>query len=122
MHKLLVICILLGIFAQSSVRSAWVVYYYANKSEFVQQCVNSDKPSLHCDGKCTLLNDMKAAEQHLPYLPNVLRQLNDIVYDLPQALFPLQPIYLEEAFVQPKFAYMFPAFKSPVKGIFKPPA
>lgn len=122
MHNLFIICILFGILAQSSLRSAWVVYYYANKIEYVQQCINRDKPELHCDGKCALLNDMKAAEEHLPYLPNVLRQLNDIVYDLPEALFQLHPFYPEEAPIQPKFAYVFPSFKSPVKGIFKPPA
>ncbi|MEY3239245.1 MAG: hypothetical protein RIR11_683 [Bacteroidota bacterium] len=122
MHKLLIICILSGILAQASMRSAWVVYYYASKSEFVQQCVNRDKPDLHCDGKCALLNNMKASEEHLPYLPSALRQLNDIMYDLPEVLFQLSLFYHAEAPTQPKFAYVFPAFKSPVKGIFKPPA
>lgn len=122
-RKILCVLVLLGIIAQTSLRFGWTVYYYARKSTFVQQCVNRDKPQLHCDGKCVLMQRLKSEdERRNPMMPDVLRNLGDeILFFEPTPIFHLnsrlsavecsQPIGREET--RPE---------APASGIFKPPA
>jgi hypothetical protein len=62
--------IVLSMGIQMSVRAGWMAYYYIKKSEFVQYCINLDKPQLHCEGKCVLMQRLKAQEtDKTPQLP-----------------------------------------------------
>ncbi len=45
-------------------RMGVLVYYQANKAYIAKVlCVNKNRPSLHCDGKCYLAQKLKAAEE-----------------------------------------------------------
>ena len=112
----------MGVLAQTSLRFGWTVYYYARKTTFVQQCVNRDKPQLHCDGKCVLMQRLKSEdEQRNPMMPDLLRNMADEVlffeqidvFHLSGRMYPLersQPVCYEET--RPE---------APAPGIFKPP-
>lgn len=45
-------------------RMGVVVYFQANKAYIAKVlCVNKNRPSLHCDGKCYLAKKLKATEE-----------------------------------------------------------
>ena len=42
------------------------IHFYVNQGEITRlECVNKDKPNLHCNGKCYLAKKLKMAEEHL---------------------------------------------------------
>src|SRR5205085_1919482 len=44
-------------------KPAWpLIDYYANRDFFAEVlCINKDKPALHCNGRCVLMQKLKAA-------------------------------------------------------------
>ena len=134
MKKALCAIWLLGVFAQSSVRLGWVLYYHINKSRIVATlCENRDKPDMHCDGKCYLRKKLESAERvqtskeqadgKMPPLPEPLRQLAQAPLFLPPAeawFLHLAPRVLWERTDFPALPMRWPQ-AYPV-GIFKPPS
>lgn len=44
----------------------WQIHFYMNQREITRlECINKDKPNLHCNGKCFLAKKLKMAEEHL---------------------------------------------------------
>ncbi len=121
-HKLLIGFVIISTLCHTSIRSIWTAYYYAYKSEFVQACINRDKPELHCDGKCALMDRMEDQEEDLPFMPKVLVQLEEMVCDLPQNLSHRQ--YLDSMETSATGAIYWSGLDPdpPVSGIFKPPS
>lgn len=37
--------------------------YQINLPEYIAQCINKDKPELHCNGQCVLMEKMKEREK-----------------------------------------------------------
>jgi hypothetical protein len=115
--------------AQVSIRFGWTVYYFTQKNEFIQNCINRDKPEMQCDGKCYLRLQMGLLEPEvtpeLPAsasLPDFLRNLPDFLYDFPRPLsWFLLKAPTDETTVQ-TFAWTASWPQAPVRIIFKPPA
>ena len=52
--------LLLGsILLQTLGGSMWVLRYYFKKAQYLEHCINRDKPDLHCEGKCQLKIELK---------------------------------------------------------------
>lgn len=120
--KILCLLVLMGILAQTSLRFGWTVYYYARKSTFVEQCINRDKPQLHCDGKCVLMQRLKSEdEQRNPMMPDMLRNIGDeVLFFEPISDFHLNRLaYCSERSQSARYEETRP--EAPAPGIFKPP-
>lgn len=97
-----------------------VAEYQVNKNYIAAfLCVNKSKPTLHCEGKCQLSKELKAAEAHEKNHPTPVKEKLEVLY------------FCEAA---PGFFFQFPTvFKTqfpslsnpdvtpPVFGIFHPP-
>jgi hypothetical protein len=55
------------LYAIALVRPAYpLLEYYFKLEEYKQSCINKSKPQLHCNGKCVLMQRMKALHQQEP--------------------------------------------------------
>lgn len=120
--KVLCLMVLLGILAQTSLQFGWTVYYYARKSTFIERCINRNRPELHCDGKCVLMQRLKAEdEQQHPMMPDLLRNIGDEVLFFEQ----ISVWNLTATVDLPERARLISPDKvrpeAPAPGIFKPP-
>lgn len=93
------LCVIIFIFTLffHSFQSLWLLgKYYLDTQEFAALCINKDKPSMHCNGKCQLykqLNQTKSKEKKAPKpKENSLVEINLFVdtfsyYNLAKILF-----------------------------------
>lgn len=44
-------------------RGVYFLDYYTNRLAYAKDCVNKARPQLHCDGKCQLMQKIKAQEK-----------------------------------------------------------
>ncbi len=114
-------CCILG---QASVRTLWVLHYQWNRAAYVAQCVNKNKPGLHCDGKCYLKKKMGVKTDDNPgepRLPESFHQIKDL------------QLFFEETALFPKITAVLPHINSflsspafypdaPAKRLLKPPS
>jgi hypothetical protein len=64
LFKRLIAFLLLLAFMAGTFSRLWVVAdYYAYTSKYAKNCVNKDKPSLHCNGKCQMSKKLNAEEK-----------------------------------------------------------
>jgi len=63
MKNVLILLALSGILLNTFNKELVLLDYYANR-DFIKRvlCINTDKPELHCDGKCYLMTRLKAEE------------------------------------------------------------
>ena len=62
--NLLVILVLIGITLQVFNKLVLIVDYQVNKTYISANfCENKDKPSMHCEGKCHLIKQLKSLEK-----------------------------------------------------------
>jgi hypothetical protein len=54
--------LLLSFLAQTFSKYVLIADYLSNTAAFAQKCVNKDKPSMHCNGKCQLCKKMEQQE------------------------------------------------------------
>ncbi len=40
-----------------------VVDYYTHTAQYAKNCINKDKPYMHCNGKCQMFNKLKTREK-----------------------------------------------------------
>jgi hypothetical protein len=97
-----------------------VAEYQVNKNYIAEfLCVNKSKPQLHCEGKCHLSKELKAAEAHEKNNPSPVKEKMEVLYfcqAAPAFFFPFLTVSLTK----------FPNISSPdvtrrVFGIFHPP-
>lgn len=48
---------------QSFYRNIMFMEYQIHLPEYLSKCINKDKPELHCNGKCVLMEKIKENEQ-----------------------------------------------------------
>ncbi len=124
MQRYLSILLVVGIFGQASIRTAWTLHYQWNRAAYLAKCVNKDKPYLHCNGQCAFMKEVAAREQkntQEPRLPEGFREIKDI------QLFFETPVFLRFTTSQFSVALELPPYQvqipdAPVADIFKPPA
>ena len=51
--------LLLSFLAQTFSKYVLIADYFTNTAAFAQGCVNKDKPSMHCNGRCQLCKKME---------------------------------------------------------------
>lgn len=104
--------------------SPWgtIAYYHANKDYIARVlCENRDKPQLHCDGQCYLAKKLKAQQdkqdrettervQQTASIQLFCQDACRFVFVGPRAQSPL-----------PVFSYQPGTYRTPVRGILKPP-
>lgn len=116
--------LILTIFGQAFVRTAWVLHYQWNRAVYMERCENKLKPSLHCNGKCLLRKKMLAEyasqDPAAPQLPDSFREIKDI-----QLFFEPLPALLtlaDEAWQAVALPlYQMPVSDAPPVGVFRPP-
>lgn len=55
--------LLVALTLQSFYRSIMVMDYQIHLPEYLAKCINKDKPQLHCDGQCVLMQRIKKKEK-----------------------------------------------------------
>jgi hypothetical protein len=124
MQRFLTFLILCGILGQATIRTAWTLHYQLNRAVYLEKCVNKDKPSLHCDGKCAFKKQMAAREKNEnkePRLPENFSEIKDIqLFFEAEAIPCFSIVALLESTSFPPFQTHFP--EAPVSPLFRPPA
>lgn len=54
--------LLFALTLQSLYRSIMTVEYHVNLTEYIAQCLNKDRPELHCNGQCILMSKIHEGE------------------------------------------------------------
>jgi hypothetical protein len=122
MKKGISLILLLIILLQSSMKSIYVAYYHINK-DYISSvlCINKDKPTSSCNGKCYLKKKMIEQEKQEQSIPSVLKGLDEVVLFCVTFDWDFTPTYIDEAFVASLDAYEMPFYKSPTDFIIQPP-
>ncbi len=63
MVRFSVYILLIALTLQSFYRSIMTVDYQIHLPDYIAQCINKDKPQLHCDGQCVLMQKIKEKEK-----------------------------------------------------------
>ncbi len=105
-------------------RMGVLVYYQANKAYIAKVlCVNKNRPSLHCDGKCYLAQKLKAAEDREE------KRTAEKLEKMPEIQLFCSPFFsiFTKSFINPllnilpNFNYHANPSSGILKGIFRPP-
>jgi hypothetical protein len=124
MQRVLTFLIICGILGQATLRTAWTLHYQLNRAAYLAKCVNKDKPSLHCDGKCAFKAQMDAREKNQnkePRLPENFSEIKDIQLFFEEQTTPFFSVLeqLESTSFPPYLAHRPEA---PASAPFRPPA
>jgi hypothetical protein len=122
MKKGLTLILLLIILLQSSMKSIYVAYYHINQ-EYISSvlCINKDKPTSSCNGKCYLKKKMVEQEKQQQSIPSVLKGLDEVLLYCVSYNWDFTTVYAEEAFLASLDAYEMPVYKTPTDFIIQPP-
>ncbi|MFN0216187.1 MAG: hypothetical protein ACKVT2_18160 [Saprospiraceae bacterium] len=124
LHRFIALLLVFSILGQASIRTAWTLYYQSNRAIYITQCVNKDKPSLHCDGQCAFMKQMAAYAKkgpQEPRLPENFRDIKDIQLFFFEG-YTLSVILTgktDKALILPPYRRYLP--DAPRSGIFRPP-
>lgn len=55
--------LLVALTLQSFYRSIMAVDYQINLPDYIAKCINKDKPQLHCNGQCVLMEKIREKEK-----------------------------------------------------------
>jgi hypothetical protein len=62
-NQLAAFFILAAFFAQTMNGNLIVLDYYTHTDKYAKDCINKDKPAMHCNGKCQMMKKLKAEEK-----------------------------------------------------------
>jgi hypothetical protein len=120
--RFILIGIVLIILIQTSIKSAIVVYYFANK-EYITNvfCENKAKPQMACNGKCYLSKQIKLQEEKENKLPaTILKNIKETILfcstihiEIPSLDFTFKSLTIP--------SYKLKFYLSPLASIFQPP-
>lgn len=124
MLRFLYFLLICGILGQASIRTAWTLHYQWNRAVYMAKCVNKDKPSLHCDGKCAFKKQMAAHERNstkAPQLPDNFTEIKDIQLFFESSFLPCLSVvaYTNAVALPPYWAFLPDA---PTTPVFRPPS
>ncbi|KAA9325689.1 hypothetical protein [Adhaeribacter soli] len=121
MKLFITISLSLLILVQPLSKMLLVLHYQVNRGYIAAVlCENKAKPQLHCEGKCQLKKELKAAATHEAKLPQLLKAQHEILYFHQLPFFPVfQRIFV--SFQIPVRTYKAVAYASPDFSIFHPP-
>jgi hypothetical protein len=121
----LIVIIFLGLYGLALVRPALpLVDYYVRLEEYKQRCINKAEPALHCNGKCILMQKLKAfrAEPPTPAAPAPVKvNFEDYPLGLPASpAFSHHVFYINCRPLQPSSERFYPG--TYIAEIFHPPS
>lgn len=103
----------------------WIVVSFKVNQDYIAKvlCINKNKPEKHCNGKCVLMQRIKASEeQEQKEMPQKQKEQKDVLYCLDnlnwQVVFPQEIVNK----VERVFSYQTPFTSAFVQGIFRPPS
>lgn len=123
MKKILSISFVLLILMQSFSK-IWIILSFKVNQDHIAKvlCINRDKPEMHCNGNCVLMQRIKASEEkERKEIPQKIKEQKEILYCFVISKWQLQtPIEKKSPKQQPTF-YQAPFTAAFVNGIFRPP-
>ena len=94
--------------------------YYLRTASYAANCVNKDKPMMHCNGKCQMVKKMAQEEEHDQQAPERRSVKNDITL-FAETSFALIPVPVFTINPAAKRHYISPAITYASLDIFHPP-
>ncbi|TAE47612.1 MAG: hypothetical protein EAZ89_17385 [Bacteroidetes bacterium] len=87
MSKLNAIVLILLVTAQLVIKMGVIGYFEVNRDYIAsERCINRDRPALHCEGQCFLMQKLKQAEPRQPSgVVALLSNMEIAVFTLPAA-------------------------------------
>ena len=64
MKKIIAAILLIAFATQTFAKELVILDYYANTTSFEKDCINKDKPMMHCCGKCQLRKKLQQQEKN----------------------------------------------------------
>jgi hypothetical protein len=123
LKKILSICLIALILLQSSGK-IWIYFSFKINQQYIARalCINRDKPEMHCNGQCVLMQRIRANEAaERQKIPLKLKEYPEAVYCFLTEQWDIQPKVLEQPQKRPITVYQPPFTAIWVKGIFHPP-
>lgn len=123
LKKLISICLIFVVMLQSFSR-LWIIVSFKANQEYIAKvlCINRDKPEMHCNGNCILMQRMRAADEHeKEQLPQKLKEHEEAPYCNDTLIWVIEPAS-ENPAVQPPVFYDGTLHSSEFPyGVFQPP-
>lgn len=122
MKRGFVIILVLMVLLQSSIKTLYVAYFQINQ-EYIESvlCVNKDKPSSSCHGKCFLEKKMNDQAKHEQTIPSVLKGLDEVVLYCISYYLNFNPTLVEINSIALVDTYQFSIYASPTDLLIQPP-
>lgn len=105
---------------QSFYRMAMTVDYYLNLPEYLAKCININKPELHCDGQCFLMQKMEEAGKQESKSNLLINEYNTLYVLKDYIVFSMEQLakdYTNNLYTPYTVAYIYNYYHT----IFKPP-
>lgn len=90
-----IICTYILLFAltlQSFYRSVMAMDYQLHLSDYIAQCINKDRPQLHCNGQCILMKKIQEKEKEETKKNLVVYEFNAFYLHKEQLTLPTQSL------------------------------
>lgn len=116
---LLALLILLQSFSK-----VWIIFSFKINQDYIAKvlCINRDKPELHCNGKCFLMQRIRAEEEkERKELPQKLKEQKEVLYCLNKFDWLIDRSKNWTDKTKNTFSHQTPFTSDFVKGIFRPP-
>lgn len=123
LKKILSIGLIALILLQSSGK-IWIYFSFKINQQYIAKalCINRDKPEMHCNGQCVLMQRIRASEAaERQKIPLKLKEYPEAVYCFLPEQWDIQPEALEQPKKRAITVYQPPFTAIWVKGIFHPP-
>ena len=107
-----------------SFSKVWIIFSFKINQDYIARvlCINRDKPEMHCNGNCILMQRIKAdEEQEKKDMSQKLKDLKDVCYCLRYFASPSEYLISQAGKQINTFHYQPPITSDFVKGIFHPP-
>lgn len=107
-----------------SFSKTWIILSFKINQDYIAKvlCINRNKPELHCNGKCVLMQRLKASEEkERKEMPQKVKEQKEALYCLGNLICQIaRPIDWRNK--QSKiFSHQTPFTSAFIKGIFRPP-
>ena len=107
-----------------SFSNVWIVLSFKINQEYIAKvlCINRFKPEMTCNGKCVLMQRIKAAEEkEKKATPLTLKEQKELVYCLEKLAGPIVRLTAFENSRKKTFFFLMHYANAFVRDIFRPP-
>ncbi len=122
--KKIISILLVSVILLQSFSKMWILLSFKVNQDYIAQvlCINRDKPQMHCNGNCILMQRMKAAEeQEKQQIPKKLKDHQEVLYCFAVPTWQID----RQTDITPQkqlfFFYQSPFSTLMSQGVFRPP-